>query len=629
MKKVGLFLSLGLLAGGLWAQSFVDVAGDVGLTLDHSVGTICEPPISSGSAWGDFDGDDDVDLFVTQHGGANRLYENVGDTGVDGLPDFIEVAASFGIDAPSEVSIGAVFIDYDNDGDQDLYVTNWSGNTLWQNQLVETGSVAFVDVSAAAGLVDDGRAITTAWGDFDGDGNLDVYLAKHRLCNGDEQSADRLMQNNGDGTFSDVTAWLCEGCPQIETSLSFAPVFVDYDNDKDLDIYVVRDAIAPMNSENVLWQNDGPDELNPGQWLFSDVSEASGSNTRLNGMGLGVGDIDNDGNYDFAFSNIGANVLLHNQGDGTFDDISASAGIERRNLPGGGVSITWGTEFIDYDNDQLQDLYIVAGNIQDLPDPVQFNILFKNNGDLTFDNVSVASGLDNSLRARNTGQVDFDRDGWMDLFDANFGYPPTLYHNQNGALGVQAGWLQVTVEGTVDNRDGIGTRIFATTANGVTQMQDINTGAAHGGGHERVAHFGLDDQTEADLTVRWPNGAEQDLGTFAANQRIHVSQDLVLGDPDPGVIGVPNQIVVTGGEPGKPAILAMGLGIGTRPIPQCPGVLLDIMSARKMDIKNADDLGVATLDAPAPPFLAGRTVYYQVYEPQSCRVSNRVEFTFP
>ncbi len=610
------------------AQTFQDVGVDVGLTQDHTVAPICVPPLSAGSAWADYDGDDDVDLMVTNHGGANRLYQNQGDTDFDGLPDFLDVAVAAGVDAPTEVSMSTVFIDYDNDGDQDLFVSNWGGNQLFQNQLVESGSATFTDVSVTAGLADEGRTITSAWGDFDNDGNLDVYLAKHRECAGFENSADRLFQSNGDGTFSDVTTFLCDGCDEIEFGLGFGPAWLDYDNDGDLDLYVVHDAIQEFNSANQLWENQGPDAENAGVWNFANVTVASGTDIRLNGMGLGVGDIDNDGNLDLAMSNIGENVLLHNQGDGTYSDISASAGIERPTLPGGEPAITWGTIFFDYDNDGRLDLYLVAGNIADLAEPDQTNVFFRNNGDLTFTDMSVATGLNSPLRGRNVTTVDFDEDGWVDVFDGNFGYAPGLYHNDSAALGASNNWLQVTVEGTVDNRDGIGTRIWAAVPSGVEQLREITSGPSHGGGEERVAHFGLRNSNRADLRVRWPNGAEQDLGRFDGGQRVHVSQDLVIEALSPGVIGA-NDLTISGADPGRDVVLTMGLQPGSKTIGQCPGVLLDIQNARRADRATSDSIGVATATANLPALVAGRTVLFQAWEIGTCRVSEVFEYTFP
>lgn len=526
---------------GQATTTYVDVAAEVGLVLNHELGETCTPPIGSGSAWADYDNDGDIDLFVTNRGGPNYLYRNEGndalplegDTSSNGLPNFTDVAAALGIDDPTVASHGAVFVDVDNDGDQDLYVTAWEETKLYQNQLIESGSVAFVDVTTTAGIGDGGRPITAGWADFDQDGYLDLYIAKHKHCSPDEppQSQDHLFHNNGDGTFTDVTSWLCDGgdpatCPQVN-GLGFAPGWVDYDNDGDLDLYLVNDNIIQNFYHNVLWRNDGDD--GSGGWIFTDVSATAGTSQSINAMGLGIGDYDNNGWLDMAFSNIRENYLLQNNQDGTFNDVSATAGIQRATLPAtGNNSITWGTAFFDHDNDMWLDLLYVAGYINAANDPVQPNAFFANNGDGTFTDISASSGLDDPGRARNASIVDFDGDGLIDVFVGNYGEPPLLFHNQgNVSFSNTNHWLSITVEGTVSNRDGIGTRLWLTTPDETTQLREINSGPTHGGGDYRAAYFGLGQQMTGELKVRWPSGLVQDLGPVSADQSLHLVEPAI------------------------------------------------------------------------------------------------------
>ena len=501
---------------------FSDVAAETGLVLAHDIGSTCTPPIGSGSVWADYDNDGDPDLFVTNRGGANHLYRNEGDTSGDGLPDFTDVAIALGVDDPLGAGHGATFIDYDNDGDQDLYVTNWAGNTLYQNQLQETGSVAFIDVTATAGVADDGRAITPAWADYDGDGNLDLYLARHKECSTNDNNRDTLFHSNGDGTFTDVTGQLCADgvapCAQV-MGLGFAPGWFDFDNDGDLDLYLVNDNINSVYYTNVLWRNDGPD--GSGGWLFTDISALSATDISLNGMGLGIGDYDNDGWLDIAFSNIGDNWLMRNLGDGTFMDTSANAGIQRSSYSNGERSVTWGTAFLDYDNDGWLDLYYVSGETSLVTYP-QPNAFFANNRDGTFTDISATSGLDDPRRGRSASLVDFDGDGFIDVFVGNYGEAPGLYHNNGIAQGNTNHWLTVTVQGTTSNRDGIGTRLTLTTSDGITQIREISTGPTHGGGDYRAAYFGLGQFVDGELTVRWPSGVTEVIGTVNADQALQL-----------------------------------------------------------------------------------------------------------
>ena len=610
--------------------SFVDVASDVGLLAGHDLAGICNPPISAGAAWADFDGDGDVDLFLSNHGGANQLYRNEGDPDLDGLPDFVDVAAVAGVADGAGVGLGTVFVDYDNDGDQDLYVASWKGgetevgNILYANQLVETGSSDFVAVTDS-GLADFGRNITAAWADYDEDGDLDVYLAKHGRCNdvfGDNE--DRLFRNDG-GTFTDVTeSTLCVGCFALTDGLGFAPGWFDFDNDGDLDLYVVNDDINDIHSGNVLWRNDGPDGA--GGWLFTDVSQASGTDIALNGMGLGIGDVNNDGWLDLAFSNIGPNKLLRHKGDGTYKDVSAAAGIEREIIPSGDNSITWGTVFLDYDADRLLDLFFVAGYIATPPFD-QPNAFFRNLGTGRFEDISAAIGLDHVGRGRGAAVADFDEDGRPDLLVTNFGEAPLLMHNGDLAAGSTNGYLAFTVEGTVSNRDAIGTRIWVRNADGVTQMREISTGSTHGGGDERLALFGLGAEPDATVIVRWPDGQVQGLGVFTADQRVHLVQpEFLVSGPDPGIPGQENTLHVTGATPGAMVYLVRAKEVGNTEVPGCPGVIVNLKTPNVRASALADGSGnVDLVDTVGPGATGG---LYQAIDSSTCDTSNRLRATF-
>ena len=228
----------------------------------------------SGSAWADYDNDGDIDLYVTNLGGPSRLFRNDGDTSGDGLPDFTDVAPALGVEEGNQLSHGVVFIDYDNDGDQDLYITHLGGNTLYQNRLVESGFATFEDVTLFAGVGDSDRANTAAWADYDQDGWLDLYLAKHFDCMPNvRESRDALYKNNGDGTFTNVSQYLCADgsltCDQLNLSHASTAGWFDYDNDGDPDLYIASDVVA-AGWPNILWRNDGSDGT--GGWTFTDVS---------------------------------------------------------------------------------------------------------------------------------------------------------------------------------------------------------------------------------------------------------------------------------------------------------------------------------------------------------------------
>jgi hypothetical protein len=505
--------------------SYVNVAPQAGLSAVHESTTICSGThYGSGSAWADIDNDGDIDLFTTNHGGANHFYRNDGDGNSDGVPEFTDIAVSAGVDDASKSSIGSVFIDFDNDGDQDLYVTHYGTNSLYQNRLIEDGGLAFVDVTGISGLAGaGGRTLMSAWGDYDQDGYLDVYITKHQCFL--DTTADQLFHNDGDGSFTEVSDLLCSGasapCDAVN-GLGFAPAWLDYDNDGDADLYQANDNIRGENQPNKLWRNDGSDGT--GGWIFTNVSVSSMADLddAVNSMGLGVGDYDNNGHLDLAVSDVGPAELLKNLGTGAFENTSASSNVTA--LTGG---TTWGTVFFDFDNDGWLDLYLTQGGIEfstgqslQLEQMARSNTFIRNNADGTFSGYSVASGLNDDGVGRNASIVDINRDGYVDVLLNNLDTAPRLYLNQEASLGNPNHWLVVTVEGTISNRDAIGTRLILVTA-GLSQIREITSGPTHGGGDYRAAFFGMGGSITGTLSIRWPDGITQTIGTVNADHYVH------------------------------------------------------------------------------------------------------------
>ncbi|MEM7332588.1 MAG: CRTAC1 family protein [Chloroflexota bacterium] len=475
---------------------FVDVSEGAGI-VDNRVGT--DKVI--GQAWGDYDNDGWPDLYVTDHNGRNTLYHNLGDG------TFEVSSLSSGVALWSGYSSGASFVDYDNDGWRDLYVLNWGENFLYRN----INGEKFENVTALAGVGDEGNGKTAAWGDYDQDGFVDLYVANWacypncgRPSTGD---ADKLYHNNGDGTFTDVTHLLSGKI----TGAAFVASFTDYDNDGDLDIYLVNDEfINPIG--NALWRNDGP---GCDGWCFIEVSEEARADTQLMGMGLATADYDNDGDQDFYFSNAGPMTLLQNQGNGTFADVAESAGVETP------TSIGWGAVFFDYDNDGWQDLYLAVSDAASR-EGTSNNPLFRNDQDGSFDDVSAQSGVDDAGSTLGVATADYDRDGRLDLLVGNTDTGYALYQNQNPD---EHAWLALDlVGGGPVNRDAIGARVFVTTPDGNRQMQELICGSSLGAGHELSLHFGLAEYTQIEtLEIVWPNGLAQTFDDVAANRRLTLS----------------------------------------------------------------------------------------------------------
>src|SRR5439155_14835200 len=294
----------------------------------------------TGAAWGDANGDGRLDLYVPDERGPAQLWIQ------DSPGHFRDEAASRGVDNRGRVGMGAEFVDYDSDGDSDLYVVNDGINRLYQND----GTGHFTDVAAQAGVADPGAGPSAAWGDYDNDGSLDLYVVNYADCTSHAQP-DKLFHNEGDGTFTDQTSLL--GPPDATTGEGFQAAGFDFDGDGDQDLYLANDKLPKGMPGNRMWRNDGAG--GGGEWTFTDISELSGTNWIMAAIGIGIADFDHDLDLDFAVSNIEGNVLARNNRDGTFTDVARSARVDRPFQFAGRHSITWGLSFYDVNLDGWED----------------------------------------------------------------------------------------------------------------------------------------------------------------------------------------------------------------------------------------------------------------------------------
>lgn len=485
---------------------------------------------ANGSAWGDVDADDDVDLFVTRLGERTQLFVN------DGSGHFSDEAAARGV-AINDAN-GASFADHDNDGDEDLFVARDASDLLFRND----GDGTFTDVSVAAGIADDNhRGMSSSWGDYDSDGNVDLYVTNYMQCLGEWSTEeeiiaqvgyypDTLYHNEGDGTFSDVTSML-ENDPATyddgtTIGAGFTAAWFDYNGDNRPDLYLANDFVGPSPDHNRLWRNDGPDDS--GGWTFTDVSLDSGTAFFMNTMGIGISDIDRDGDLDFALSNITANKLLRNDGNGLFveDTTSGSARPTQRSTIS---SITWGTNFFDLNLDGWDDLYFAAGNFQQapgIPVGVQPNELYVNDGTgAKFLDVSAATGADDPADSKGVAFADYDRDGDMDMYVTNQGGDSRLFRNDTPRG--ENHWLAVAPLGTTSNRDGCGARLTLTMASGPVLREVLCGSGGSGSSNQRTVHFGLGSQASVSkLEILWPSGTKQvvDGTDIAVDQIITIEE---------------------------------------------------------------------------------------------------------
>ena len=516
---------------------FADVTEAAGLIFRHHEDLTEMQPVGGGVVVLDYNGDGLHDAYLTDSLGPNALFRNNGDG------TFTDVAVQAGVADPDGHSNGGCAADYDNDGDQDLYVTNRGPSRLFRNE----GDGTFADVSASSGAVDPDPSLKStgcAWGDYDRDGLLDLVVVRHfreltsrTLVEGafhEEVRSLALYRNTGGGAFTDETELLGHTLPPSRSrygeplgnlwGAGFQPGWLDYDDDGDPDLYVANDW-GTFTNPNVLWRNDGP--ADNGDWLFVDVSEESGAGVAIEAMSVTVGDYNLDGRFDIFVTNVGASVLLQGYGEG-FANVSAQAGTEVAMI-GVEKRVTWGSAFLDYDNDGLEDLYIVSGflkptvNPQNAPSYMkrQHNKLLRNRGDSTFEDVSAHSGADDPGVGRGLAYLDMDGDGCLDLLVGNLGGHARLFRN---TCRTGNSWLMVSLVGTHGNRDGIGARITL-EAGGRTQIREVSGGRSFMGQHMRPAHFGLGSATKVDrVTIRWPSGTVQTLTDVPASQRVTVTE---------------------------------------------------------------------------------------------------------
>jgi len=422
-----------------------------------------------GNGWGDIDGDGLLDLVIVGGQAPSRVHLNQGD---GSFAPWSDDGALAGLDQ----TVGIAIADYDNDGWADIYVLRHGPNVLLRN--LEGQGLA--DITEVAGVGDAYLGVSGAWGDYDGDSWLDLYVSNAGL------QPDILYHANGDGSFSEVSGVM----QPPEDYQAFAAAWFDYDNDDDLDLYVVND----KGVGNRLWRNNGPGCRG---WCFEDRAPAENAAMEECSMGVAVGDYDGDLDLDLAFTDFEDNHLLRNrvsEGQEGFEDVAEEVGIPP-------ISSGWGVFFFDYDNDGWLDLYVADSRYPDL----YTNELYHNLGDGTFEDVTEVSGCNDTGVSLGTSYADYDGDGALDIAVANRHVGHTIYRGR--ALWPDRHWLTVDLEGGGPiNRDAIGARVWITTQSGRTMMQEVKAGSSVASNNMQRLHFGLGIEHIANVQIRWPNG---------------------------------------------------------------------------------------------------------------------------
>ena len=517
---------------------FTSVTKEAGIHFKHHNGGRGQQyfiePLGGGAAFLDYNNDGFQDIYFVngtdlpplaegRSDGVelprNALYRNNG----DGTFTDVTMAARV---ADTGYGMGCAVGDYDNDGFPDLYVTNFGANVFFRNN----GDGTFTNVTKGTGTGDARWGASCAFVDYDNDGFLDLYVTNYVKY---EVESDQVCMNKGVRVYCDPRIY--EGELDIlyrnngdgtftdvtevagfseATGRGLALVWGDYDDDGDMDVYIANDA-----DRNFLYRNNG-------DGTFTDVSLTAGvgfgeDGDAENGMGADFGDYDNDGRLDLVVTNFQdqTNTLYHNEGDGLFSDMSYASQIGTISLS----YLAWGVGFCDYDNDGYQDLFIANGHLDENVqafNPTGFyeqpNLLFRNNRDGTFDEVGVNSGSGTRLEkvSRGFASSDYDNDGDLDLLVTNLKETPDLLQNRGG----QNAWLILKLIGTRSNRDAIGAKVKATTGN-LTQIREVRSGSSYLSQNDMRLHFGLGKHRQIDrLEIRWPSGLRERLEGIEANQ---------------------------------------------------------------------------------------------------------------
>jgi hypothetical protein len=538
---------LWLLTGGVSAQDvvFTDVTSAVGIDFTHIHSATSNKylieTMGGGVALIDYDNDGRLDAFFTN--GAkledpmppgkapdksdpkfwNRLYHQ----NPDGT--FTDVTEKAGLTGTAQnlYGMGAAVGDYDNDGFEDLYVTNYGANTLYRNN----GDGTFADVTEKAGVAASGWSASAGFFDMDNDGHLDIFVTRyvvwtfeingycgerkpgHRsYCHPDNYDGitNILYRNNGDGTFTDVSSRAGVADPRGK---GLGVSFADFNSDGLTDVYVANDSVQCF-----LYENEGDGTFTElGLLLGAGFTE---DGRTFAGMGVDFADYDNDGRSDIVVTDLSnERYRLFRQGvDGSFQDVTHSSGVGAATLSFSG----WSTRFFDYNNDGWKDVFVAQGHVMDTIELTAPNLRYRQpplllrNESGRFVRASAGEALEKDWAGRGAAFGDLDDDGDIDIVVSNVGQRALVLRNDGGNRG---NWLGIRAEGRRSNRDGIGARVKVVSESGLTQYYTINTAVGYLSASDRELRVGLGDAAKASLVeIHWPSGVVQKLQDVASGQ---------------------------------------------------------------------------------------------------------------
>jgi len=526
---------------------FRDITAESGITFTHHAAPekkyIVES-MSGGVAMFDYDNDGLIDLYFvdsltveTAHKpetARSALYKNLGNG------RFADVTEKSGLAHPGW-GMGVCTADVDGDGWEDLYVTGLGGNRLYHNNHDGT----FIDIAQQAGVAGGGWSAGCGFADYDHDGKLDLFVSRYvkidldrlpefgkdKTCEyrgiavqcgprGLPGESDFLFHNDGNGHFTEVSAKAGVADPRGYFGLGIA--WFDYNDDGWPDLYVANDA-----TPNFLYRNNHDGTFK--EVAFPMGVAVSEDGAEQGSMGVALGDYLNTGRMSLFVTNFSEeyNDLYRHDGD-HFTDVSFQSGTAPSSLP----YVGWGTAFIDYDNDGLQDIIVVNGHVYPQLEAVklgasagyrQRKLLYRNRGDGTFEEVSSQFGsvVTQPRVGRGLALGDFDNDGRLDVVINNLDGTPEVLHNE---LPTRGNWLMVKLKGDGGNTDAIGAVVTA-RAGTLSQTRVVQSGASYISQNDMRLHFGLGSATAVEsVDVRWPDGTASKVRNVKANQLITVKK---------------------------------------------------------------------------------------------------------
>jgi hypothetical protein len=519
-----------------------DAGAETGITFCHTDGGSGKfyfvEAAASGLATFDYDNDGLVDIYFVSGvplkgapadapSGGNVLYRNVGGFRFEDATERAGVGrAGYGV--------GVVAGDYDNDGHQDLYVSNFGPKVLFRNN----GDGAFSNVTEQAGVADgDQFGAGACFLDIDLDGDLDLYVANYVDFSYDNHTTKTwfgvptyagpfdylplphsLYRNRGDGSFENISAASgVAGRP----GTGMGAVCVDYDNDGATDILCANDEAA-----NFCFHNDGTGKFTEVGMLAGVALNADG--LVVGNMGIDCADYDHDGRFDLFITTFQREmpILFHNQGDGIFRDVTAKAAQTQRCYN----NSKWGCGFADFDNDGWKDIFVGIGHLQINIEQYDKTsayaappLLMRNDGKGRFEDVTdlAGDGLRIECVARGVALEDLDNDGRIDVVISNSRRPPLILRNESEN---DHHWLHIKLRGVKANRDAVGARVIV-TAGDLVQTDEVHSGRGYQSHFGTRLHFGLGDHDSIDtIQVSWPGGFTELWRDIQADQILTLTE---------------------------------------------------------------------------------------------------------